>query len=325
MSSTTLKDLPNEILIQVLRCLEIRDLFSFGHLSTRTRAVSRDKTLWQKVTIRNKTLKSEFLKFIVRNGCNFLKLTNVQLKGYLRLRRSSILKDLTLDRCAIENQVLEEFLGSCCSLTKLTLRDVDVSGVNTKNLKKFVLQNRKTLQTLKLRTTKRLDLESFQFIINNCNELTELNLKTLNRYDVDDVLSEESINYLANNLNEKVLKLNLGYQRFVNDDHITKLIPRCKRLEELNLNGTSISPNSLTCLIQNLKHSLVILRLCYTKLNFYELLELRAMPKLKVLNCSHLLFLPMEDLKERFPNLRRFTNYELLAAAFSAEDFEIII
>ena len=325
MSSTTLKDLPNEILIQVLRCLEIRDLFSFGHLSTRTRAVSRDKTLWQKVTIRNKTLKSEFLKFIVRNGCKFLKLTNVQLKGYLRLRRSSILKDLTLDRCAIENQVLEEFLGSCCSLTKLTLRGVDVSGVNTKNLKKFVLQNRKTLQTLKLRTTKRLDLESFQFITNNCNELTELNLKTLNRYDVDDVLSEESINYLANNLNEKVLKLNLGYQRFVNDDHITKLIPRCKRLEELNLNGTSISPNSLTCLIQNLKHSLVILRLCYTKLNFYELLELRAMPKLKVLNCSHLLFLPMEDLKERFPNLRRFTNYELLAAAFSAEDFEIII
>ena len=325
MSSTTLKNLPNEILTQVLRYLEIRDLFSFGHLSKRTRAVSRDKTLWQKVTIRNKTLKSEFLKFIVRNGCKFLKLTNVQLKGYLRLRRSSILKDLTLDRCAIENQVLEEFLGSCCSLTKLTLRGVDVSGVNTKNLKKFVLQNRKTLQTLKLRTTKRLDLESFQFIINNCNELTELNLKTLNRYDVDDVLSEESINYLANNLNEKVLKLNLGYQRFVKDDHITKLIPRCKRLEELNLNGTSISPNSLTCLIQNLKHSLVILRLCNTNLNFYELLELRAMPKLKVLNCSHLLFLPMEDLKERFPNLRRFTNYELLAAAFSAEDFEIII
>ena len=325
MSSTTLKNLPNEILTQVLRYLEIRDLFSFGHLSTRTRAVSRDKTLWKKVTIRNKTLKSEFLKFIVRNGCKFLKLTNVQLKGYLRLRRSSILKDLTLDRCAIENQVLEEFLGSCCSLTKLTLRGVDVSGVNTKNLKKFVLQNRKTLQTLKLRTSKTLDLESFQFIINNCNELTELNLKTLNRYDVDDVLSEESINYLANNLNEKVLKLNLGYQRFVKDDHITKLIPRFKRLEELNLNGTSISPNSLTCLIQNLKHSLVILRLCNTNLNFYELLELRAMPKLKVLNCSHLSFLPMEDLKERFPNLRRFTNYELLAAAFSAEDFDIII
>ena len=324
MSSTTLKNLPNEILTKVLRYLEIRDLISFGHLSTRTRAVSRDKTLWQKVTICNKILKSEFLKFILRNGCKFLKLTNVQLKGSLLLRKSSILKDLSLDRCAIENQVLEEFLGSCCSLTKLTLRGIDVSDVNTKNLKKFVLQNRKTLQTLKLRTCKTLDLESIQFIINNCNELTELNLKR-KRYDEDEVLSEETLNYLANNLNEKVLKLNLGYQRFVKDDHITKLIPRCKRLEELNLKGTSISPNSLTCLIKNLKHSLVILRLCYTNLNFYELLELRAMPKLKVLNCSHLLFLPMEDLKERFPNLRRFTNYELLAAAFSAEDFEIII
>ena len=112
MSSTTLKNLPNEILTKVLRYLEIRDLFSFGHLSTRTRAVSRDKTLWQKVTICNKILKSEFLKFILRNGCKFLKLTNVQLKGSLLLRKSSILKDLSLDRCAIKNQVLEEFLGS---------------------------------------------------------------------------------------------------------------------------------------------------------------------------------------------------------------------
>ena len=324
MSSTSLKDLPNEIITKLLSYLEARDLFFFGHLSTRTRAISRDKALWQKVTVYNKTLKTEFLEFMLRRGCKSLKLIDVQLIGSLQLRKSSILTDLSLDGCAIKHQVLEEFLGSCCSLTKLTLRGIDVSDVNTKNLKKFVLQNRKTLQTLKLRTCKTLDLESIQFIINNCNELTELNLKR-KRYDEDEVLSEETLNYLANNLNEKVLKLNLGYQRFVKDDHITKLIPRCKRLEELNLKGTSISPNSLKCLIKNLKHSLVILRLCYTNLNFYELLELRAMPKLKVLNCSHLLFLPMEDLKERFPNLRRFTNYELLAAAFSAEDFEIII
>ena len=34
MSSTTLKDLPNEIIAKVLRYLETRDLFFFGHLST---------------------------------------------------------------------------------------------------------------------------------------------------------------------------------------------------------------------------------------------------------------------------------------------------
>ena len=47
---------------------------------------------------------------------------------------------ISLDRCAMTNQVLEEFLGSCHSLTKLTLNGIDVSDVN---LKKFVLQNRK--------------------------------------------------------------------------------------------------------------------------------------------------------------------------------------
>ena len=163
------------------------------------------------------------------------------------------------------NQVLEEFLGSCHSLTKLTLKGIDVSDVN---LKKFVLQNRKTLQILDLTTSKRLDLESIQIIINNLTELKEVNLESYRyyllhwnkkKYYAEDVLSEESINYLANNLTEKVEKLNLGYQRLVEDEHVMKLIPRCKRLTELNLNGTSISPNALRCIIENLKHSLVIL------------------------------------------------------------------
>ena len=131
MSSATLKDLPNEIFARVLSYLEIRDLFFFGHLSTRTRAVSRDKILWQKVTIDNKTLATEFLKFILRNDCKFLKLTNVQIKGSLHLRKSSVLKNLSLNRCAINHRILEEFLGSCHSLTKLTLRGIHVRGLNS--------------------------------------------------------------------------------------------------------------------------------------------------------------------------------------------------
>lgn len=322
MKPTTLKDLPNEIITKVLSYLEIRDLVFFGHISTRTRAVSRQKVLWQKLTIDNKTLATEFLKFILRNDCMFLKLTNVQIKGSLQLRKLPILKNLSLNRCAIKHNVLEEFLGSCHSLTKLKLRGIHVSNVNTKNLKKFVLQNRKTLQTLDLRTSKTLDLESIQFIINNCKEITVLNLQ---RYRNDeDVLSEESINYLANNLTENVEKLSLGYQRFVKDEHIMKLIPRCKRLKELNLNGTSISPNSLTCIIENLKHSLVTLRLCNTKLTFDELFELRAMPKLRLLNCSHLLS-SAERFKEAFPRFRRYTDKEVLTANFHVEGFKITI
>ena len=333
MPSTTLKDLPNEIITKVLSYLETRDLFFFGHLSTRTRALSRHKILWQKVTIDNKTLATEFLKFILRNDCKFLKLTNVQIKGSIHLRKSSILKNLSLNRCAINHRILEDILGSCHSLTKLTLRGIDVSDVNTKNMKKFVLQNSKTLQVLDLATSKRLDLESIQIIIKNLNELKEFNLHSYrfyllswnkNKYFAEDILSEESINYIANNLTEKVEKLNLGYQRFVKDAHVMKLIPRCKRLTELNLRGTSISPNSLTCIIENLKHSLVMIRLCNTNLNFDELAELAAMPKLKVLNCSHLLYKtgPIEALKRKDPDFRGFTNHHILTVVFSVLGFK---
>ena len=85
MSSITLQDLPNEIITKVLSYLELRDLFLFGFLSTRTRAVSREKILWQKLAIHNKTLKTEFLKFMLSNGCKFLELIHVQLKESIHL------------------------------------------------------------------------------------------------------------------------------------------------------------------------------------------------------------------------------------------------
>jgi hypothetical protein len=116
MSSVKLEDLPNEIITKVLSYLEIRDLIFFGHLSKRTRAVRRNKPLWRKLTFHGHSLKSEFLKFIVTNGCKFLKLILVWLKGSLRLRKASRLQELSLDNCEIENQALKELLGSCHSL-----------------------------------------------------------------------------------------------------------------------------------------------------------------------------------------------------------------
>jgi hypothetical protein len=91
--SITFQDLPNEIITKVLSYLELRDLFSFGFLSTATRAISRDKILWRKLTIRNKTLKTEFLKFMLRNGCKFLELIHVQLKGSIHLKKGQDCKN----------------------------------------------------------------------------------------------------------------------------------------------------------------------------------------------------------------------------------------
>ena len=283
MSSTKLEDLPNEIITKVLSYFEIRDIIYFGHLSKRTRAVRRNKTLWRKVSIYSEHLKSEFLQFMLINGCKCLKLNLVWVKGYIHLGKPIRLQELSLENCEITNQALEELLGSCHSLKELTLRDIDLSNVNNKNLRKFVLQNRNTLQILDLKASTELDFESIQFIVNNCTELTEINFGRNCNGKYYGKLSKESINYLANNLTEKVVRLNLGNQKFVRDEHVVKLISRCKKLRELNLDGTSITKNSLTCIIGNLKHSLVILSLCNTKFRFDDLLVHNALPKLQQL------------------------------------------
>ena len=129
------------------------------------RAISRDKAVWQKLTIHNQTLKSRLLKFMLRNGCKFLKLINVRLKGFLHLRKASRLQELSMDKCAIKTPALEEFLASCHSLKKFVLRGIDLSDVNEHILKLFVLQNKNTLQTLDLRMSKRLNFGSIKFIV----------------------------------------------------------------------------------------------------------------------------------------------------------------
>ena len=97
--STKLEDLPNEIITKVLSYLEIRDRIYFGHLSKRTRAVRCNKTLWQKVSIHSEHLKSEFLQFMVSNGCKCLKLILVWVKGSLHLRKTLRLQELFFENC----------------------------------------------------------------------------------------------------------------------------------------------------------------------------------------------------------------------------------
>jgi hypothetical protein len=119
--STKLEDLPNEIITKVLSYLDVKDLFCFGHISKRTRTISRDKAVWRKLTIHNQTLKSKLLKFMLRNGCKFLKLINVRLKGFLHLRKASRLQELSLDRygntgCRVFRQRIQNWKDFCLKI-----------------------------------------------------------------------------------------------------------------------------------------------------------------------------------------------------------------
>ena len=71
----------------------------------------------------------------------------------------------------------------------------------------------------------------------------------------------------------------------MNDEQIKTLVDRCKKITSLNLRNCAISDNSITSIIGNLQslEELDVTR-C-KKLSYNKLLELKLLPKLKLLNC----------------------------------------
>ena len=67
-----------------------------------------------------------------------------------------------------------------------------------------------------------LSLESIQRICNKCVALKEINLRKTE-------LSEDSVNFLVNNLTTTVEKLNLEELKFLKDEQIKTLVKRCTR------------------------------------------------------------------------------------------------
>ena len=68
------QDLPNENILKVLSYLKVKDLLRCGQVSKRIRAVSHDKSLYQKMNLKEKKVRIRFLERIINKGCNDLNL-----------------------------------------------------------------------------------------------------------------------------------------------------------------------------------------------------------------------------------------------------------
>ena len=75
------QDLPNENILKVLSYLKVKDLLRCGQVSKRIRAVSLDKSLYQKMNLKEKKVRIRFLERIINKGCNDLNLIGALLKG----------------------------------------------------------------------------------------------------------------------------------------------------------------------------------------------------------------------------------------------------
>jgi hypothetical protein len=284
-STLSLDDVPDEVILRVFSNLAIKDFIRCGQVSKRIRAISQDQSLWLRIDLNeNKSVAAGFLEYVINNGCKYLGLgfaKIAQIDGESLKCNPSRLKCLDLSFCQGSRQVFDDLLSSCHCLEKLALASQCHILLNKDLVKTMCHQFGATLQVLDVSNCYRpnmeiMDLEMTQLLIDSCSQLREVNFG--NTY-----LSEESLDYVCNNLSEKIVKLGLCNQDKLMDKHITALVNRCNKLTSLDLeNCCSISNISMTNIIESLTPCLEELVIRRTAIDYAKVVELQAMPKLKI-------------------------------------------
>ena len=282
-----LQDLPDELILKVLSYSKPKDLISSGQVSKQLRLISYDNSLWQRVNLSGKLVKTELLELIINKGCKSLDLSfskilpselifkvlnyseskDLVCSGQVSKKSITIswdiksqLRELYLEGCynevkddnglcrSVKNvEVLEELLATCYSLEKLEIQNWKI----TPKVAASVCQNNKTLQRLNLTWCESgcdADGSVYLKMIKCCQELKEINLPS-------SFYGDNGLDILAKNISPDVEILDLGYLD-VTDNHVRILISRCKKIKVLDLGGTLITDDSLRSIGEKLNTTL---------------------------------------------------------------------
>ena len=266
--------LPNEVILKVLTYLRVEEIVRCNQVSKRIRDIGHDESLWKKINLYRADVPAELLQLVLNNGCQYLSLKMSTVVGNLHLENSSKLRYLDMTDLTATDEVKERSLASCDSLEKLSLMKMTLSN---QMLFSIFYQNGKTLQVLNLSRCRGVGLE----LIEHCINLVELNLGEINQ--------DISFDHLTENVSTKVEKLSLQLLKSIKDRHIKKLVTRCKKLRVLHLRGTSIFDESITTIVKELKPTLEELDVSFTHIRLAKLLDLSAVPNLRVLHCLNII------------------------------------
>ena len=300
LSSCQLDELPDEVILKIVGFLDLKELLFCGQVSKRLRDIANDESLWLKLDFWNRKVPYDFIEKAARNGCQNLTLLDCEILNFKGKTESSInLNYLHVSNAThVTEQRVHKLVQNCSSLQKLLLDDLSLDS----NDIQYICQSGQTLQVLDLANcyfdvcnqTKLL-----QDLFSNCAHLTELNISYTN-------LLDPHIQALVDNFTPTILKLSLKWQRNLQDEHVKKLVKRCNKITHLDLSGTSITNESVYCIIEQFKTSLEKLDVFRTNVDFATLLELKSMPALKTLICfdsfgDH--YEDIENLKQQLPHI----------------------
>ena len=309
------QDLPDELVLIILKNVETKDLISCGQVSRRIRKISQEGSLWVTANLEKKIVKTELLEMILSKGCKILNISDSTIVGSLTLSKESQLRVLDFSQstwawppCTENIRVLQKLLFSCRSLQSLEMENVCLTPTIAIN----ICKNAKTLQKLNLNhsVVKKytgseviglpfgypLPNTYLQEIFRCCQKLEEVYLDG----GTNRGLSYDDLKFLIKNISPNIEKLNLSSSYFTNEE-VNILLSRCNKIKALSLDARFINNGSLTNIRQHLSFTLEELSLGsrFERLSFNGFLELKFMPRLKILN----LYNGKENAKE-IQNLR---------------------
>ena len=313
------QDLPDELILKVLSYSKIKALITCGQASKRIRKISRDNSLWKTVTLERKIVKTELLELILGKGCTILRISNSTILGSLGSNIKSQLRVLNLSQTVTDYtngiyripiiDVLEELLSCCCSLQCLTIEGLWL----TPKMAKSICMNGKTLEILNLRYSSVEELSVrwprhprrrilgssyLQEIFECCQELKEVDFNEI------EGLCNGDLKVLIESIPPNVEKLNLTGSDLMNTD-VQILLSRCNKIKILSLEATFITENALTYIRRYLNLTLEELSLGENKITGTGFLQLKCMPRLKILNLYDEIedFTKIQYLRQQLPHL----------------------
>ena len=140
-------------------------------------------------------------------------------------------------------------------------------------------RNGETLTLLNLAECRWISKKSAQVISKYCTQLKNITL-----FNID--MSQDAMDCFVSGLSPNVKEVLLSLNTTMTDEQVEKLVSRCDKITDLNLDSNPKSTDaSITSVINHLKHSLETLSIVACKgISFEKVLELKSMPKLRVLN-----------------------------------------
>ena len=152
---TNIQDLPDEIMMEIFKYLNITDLCLSAKVSKSFRRISLDKKLWTSILIwpqyrRDRDayrwnpparchVPPEFISFIIENGCTYLDLDLCKYQPWMGsdFPRANNLKFLKLSHGSVKEdqmyddrnqQLFVDLIKSCHSLEKLGMFGLSLNG-----------------------------------------------------------------------------------------------------------------------------------------------------------------------------------------------------